>query len=203
MEVIIEHLVFDNSNDCIQWRVKTLIKARENLEIGIIKVNKSRRALGEPNAQSATSAIEVAKKFTYTHTLRYSDDDSDNNVEIGKVISILKAFRGGKPSALTPYFAVGDPNKGRRNLNTRDYDSAMMIMETGYDYESVKKLAAELKEKYGLSGKFPTFTEDSYKTPTKLISANEIHRMCKLSKEDLHDEVRAFMDENCTHLTKN
>jgi hypothetical protein len=96
---------------------------------------------------------------------------------------------------LTPYFAVGDPNKAR-NLVTRDYDSAMMIMEMSYDYESAKKLAAELKEKHDLSGKFPTFTEDSYKTPTKFTSANEIHWMCKLSKEDLHAEVWAFMDEN-------
>ena len=201
-----ERLFSDISKDCVQWRAKTVSKARENLEIGIIKVNKGGRALGEPNAWSATSAIEVAKRVTYTHTLRFSDDDSDNNVEIGKVISILEALRGGKkpiiPSALTPYFAVGDPNKAR-NLVTRDYDSAMMIMETSYDYESAKKMAAELKEKYCLSGKFPTFKEDSYKTPTKFPSANEIHWMCKLSKEDLNAEVWAFMDENCTHLTKN
>ena len=85
----------------------------------------------------------------------------------------------------------------------RDYDSALMIMETSYDYETVKKLAAELKEKNGLSGNFPTFTEDSYKTPTQFTSANEIHRMCMLSIEDLHAEVQAFMDENCTNLMKN
>jgi hypothetical protein len=85
----------------------------------------------------------------------------------------------------------------------RDYDSALMIMETSYDYETVKKLAAELKEQNGLSGNFPTFTEDSYKTPTQFTSANEIHRMCMLPRDDLHAKVRAFMDENCTNLMKN
>jgi hypothetical protein len=63
--------------------------------------------------------------------------------------------------------------------------------------------AAELKDKHDLSGNFPTFTEDSYKTPTQFTSANEIHRMCMLPRDDLHAEVRAFMDENCTNLMKN
>jgi hypothetical protein len=45
--------------------------------------------------------------------------------------------------------------------------------------------------------------DDSYKTPTKFTSADEIRQMCKLKKEDLHDKVWAFMDKNCTHLKKN
>ncbi len=49
---------------------------------------------------------------------------------------------------------------------------------------------------------FPTFTEDSYKNPTQFTSANEIRQMCMLSKEDLHAEVQAFMDENCANLEK-
>ena len=64
-------------------------------------------------------------------------------------------------------------------------------------------MAAEIVKKHGLSAKFLTFTDDSYKTPTKFTSANEIRQMCKLKKEVLHDKVRAFMDENCTHLKKN
>jgi hypothetical protein len=79
----------------------------------------------------------------------------------------------------------------------------MMIMVKSYDYETVKKLAAELKDKHDLSANFLTFTEDSYKTPTQFTSANEIHRMCMLPRDDLHAEVRAFMDENCTNLMKN
>ena len=63
-------------------------------------------------------------------------------------------------------------------------------------------MAAEIVKKHGLSAKFLTFMDDSYKTPTKFTSANEIRRMCKLKKEVLHDKVWAFMDENCTHLTK-
>jgi len=64
-------------------------------------------------------------------------------------------------------------------------------------------LAAELKDKHVLSTNFPTFTEDSYKTPTKFTSANEICLMCMLPRDDLHAEVWAFMDENCTNLMKN
>ena len=78
-----------------------------------------------------------------------------------------------------------------------------MIATKSYDYESAVGFAAEYIKKHGLSANFPTFTEDSYKTPTKFTSADEIRRMCKLKKEVLHDKVRAFMDENCTHLKKN
>ena len=49
-------------------------------------------------------------------------------------------------------------------------------MAKSYDYETAKKLAAELKVKHDLS-------EDSYKTPTKFTSANEIHRMCMLPRD--------------------
>jgi hypothetical protein len=103
---------------------------------------------------------------------------------------------------LTSYFAVGNQSKAR-NLVIRDYDSAMKIMATSYDYETEKKLAMELRVKYDLSTNFPTFTDDSYKTPTQFTSANEIHWMCMLPKDDLHAEVRAFMDENSPNLMKN
>jgi hypothetical protein len=79
----------------------------------------------------------------------------------------------------------------------------MKIMAKSYDYETAKEMAAALVVKHDLSANFPTFTEDSYKTPTEFTSANEIHRMCMLSQEDLHVEVRGFMDENCTNLMKN
>jgi hypothetical protein len=78
----------------------------------------------------------------------------------------------------------------------------MQIMAKSYDYETVKKLAAELKDKHDLSANFLTYTEDSYKNPTKFTSANEIHRMCMLSQEDLHAEVQACMDKNCINLEK-
>jgi hypothetical protein len=64
------------------------------------------------------------------------------------------------------YFAVGDLNKAW-NLAICDYDSAMMIATKSYDYESAVGFAAEYIKKHGLSANFPTFTEDSYKTPTK------------------------------------
>jgi hypothetical protein len=79
----------------------------------------------------------------------------------------------------------------------------MMIMATSYDYETAKKLAAELKDKHDLSANFPTFTEDSYKNPTQFTSANEIRRMCMLPRDDLHAEVWAFMDNNFPILIKN
>jgi hypothetical protein len=201
-----KRLFFDKSKDCKDWRSKTLSKAREKLEIGIIRAIKGGRAIGESSAWTATSAIEVAKRVTSTHTLRISDDDADNNVAIGKVISTLEALRGGDepiiPSALTAYFAVGDLNKAW-NLAICDYDSAMMIATKSYDYESAVGFAAEYIKKHGLSANFPTFTEESYKTPTQFTSADEIFWMCKLSIEDLHAKVHDFMDENCTHLKKN
>jgi hypothetical protein len=103
---------------------------------------------------------------------------------------------------LTSYFAVGNPRKAR-NLVNHDYDSAMMIMATSYDYETAKKLAAELKDKHDLPANFPTFTEDSYKNPTQFTSTNEIRRMCMLPMDDLHAEVWAFMDNNFPILIKN
>ena len=179
----------------------TINKARAKLGIGIIRPNVGGRALGETSGNSARSATEVAKRVTFTHTLCISDDVAANDVAVGQVVLTLEAFRGGVtpiiPSALTSYFAVGNQSKAR-NLVIDDYDSVMMIIETSYDYETAKKLAVELKDKHDLSGNFLTFTEDSYKTPTKFTSANEIHRMCMLSQEDLHVEVPAFMDENCT-----
>ncbi len=67
----------------------------------------------------------------------------------------------------------------------------MKIMAKSYDYETAKKLAAELKDKHHLSANFPSFT------------GYEIRQMCMLHKDDLHVEVWAFMDENCTNLMKN
>ena len=100
---------------------------------------------------AACSAIEVAKRVTSTHALRISDDVAANDVAVGQVVSTLEAFRGGVtpiiPSSLTFYFADGNPSKAR-NLVIRDYDSVMMIMATSYDYETVKKLSAELVDKH-------------------------------------------------------
>jgi len=102
---------------------------------------------------------------------------------------------------LTSYFAVGNQSK-ERNLVIRDYDSAMKIMAKSYDYETAKKLAMKLRDKHDLPANFPTFTEDSYKNPTKFTSANEIHWMWMLPSDDLHAKVWASMDENCTNLEK-
>jgi hypothetical protein len=203
----INQLFFGQSRVSQSWRAKTLVKARAKLEIGIIRANVGGRALGESSYMTARSAAEVAKRVTSTHTLCLSDDVTANDVAVGQLVSTLEAFRGGVtpiiPSVLTSYFAVGNQSKAR-NLVIDDYDSAMMIIETSYDYETAKKLAVELKDKHDLSGNFLTFTEDSYKTPTKFTSANEIHRMCMLHKDDLHVEVRAlFVDKNCTNLMKN
>ncbi len=199
-------LFFGQSRVSQKWRAETLVKARANLGIGIIRPNVGGRALGETAAISAHSASEVAKRVTSAHTLRISGDVAANDVAVGQVVSTHEAFRGGVipiiPSSLTSYFAVGNPSKAR-NLVICDYDSAMKIMAKSYDYETAKKLAEELRVKHDLSANFPTFTEDSYKTPTQFTSANEIHRMCLISIEDLHAKVQAFMDENCTNLMKN
>ena len=103
---------------------------------------------------------------------------------------------------MDPYFAVGNQSKAQK-LVIRDYDSAMMIMGTSYDYETAKKLAAELRVKHDLSANFLSFMEDSYKTPSQFTSANEIRQMCMLPKEELHAEVWAFMDKHFPHLMKN
>jgi hypothetical protein len=86
-------LFFDNSNDCIQWRAKTLLKARENLEIGIIKVNKGGRAFGEPNAMAARSAIEVTKRVTYTHTLRFLRMIQIIMLKLGKLYRYSRLYK--------------------------------------------------------------------------------------------------------------
>ncbi len=124
------------------------------------------RALGESSSLAARSSIEVAKRVTSTHTLHISDDVAVNDVAVKQSVSTLEAFRGGDapiiPSAVDPYFAVGNPSKAQK-LVFREYDSAMMNMATSYDYEIAKELAAALVVKHDLSAKFPTFTEVSYK----------------------------------------
>jgi hypothetical protein len=125
-----KHLFFGQSILSQNWRAQTLLKAREKLEIGIIRVKEGGMSLGESSSMAARSAIEVAKRVTSTHTLRISDDVAANDVAVGQVVLTLEAFRGGVtpiiPSFLTSYFAVGNPSKAR-NLVIRDYDSAMKI----------------------------------------------------------------------------
>ena len=160
-----KHLFFGQSIVSRNWRAQTLLKARAKLEIGIIWVKEGGMSLGESSSMAAHSAIEVAKRVTSTHTLCISDDVAANDVAVGQVVLTLEAFRGGVtpiiPSFMTSYFAVGNPSNAR-NLVIRDYDSAMKIMAKSNDYETAKKLAAELKDKNDLSANFPTFTEDSY-----------------------------------------
>ena len=178
-------LFFGQSRVSQNWRADTLVKTRAKLGIGIIWAKVGGRALGETSGYSARSAAEVAKRVTFTHTLCISDDVAANDAAVSQVVSTLEAFRGGVtpiiPSVLTSYFAVGNQSKAR-NLVIDDYDSAMMTMATSYDYETAKKLAAELRDKHDLSSNFPTFTEDSYKTPTKFTTADEIRQMCKLKR---------------------
>ena len=136
---------FGRSKVCRNWRNETLSQAWAKLEIGINQFKKGGRALGESSAVAACTAIEVAKRVTSTHTLCISDDVAANNVAVGQLVLTLEAFRGGVtpiiPSSLKSYFAVGNRSKAR-NLVIRDYDSAMKIMETSYDYETAKRLAA-------------------------------------------------------------
>jgi hypothetical protein len=161
------------------------------LEIEIIRANVGGRALGETTEVIASSAIEVAKRVTFTHTLCISEDIAATDVALGQLVSTLKAFRGGVtpviPSFLTSYFAVGNPSKAR-NLVICDYDSVMMIMAKSYDYETAKKFAAELKDKHGLSVNFlsrKTATKHPLNSPAQM-SANDIHWMCMLHKDDPH-----------------
>jgi hypothetical protein len=75
------------------------------------------------------SANEVAKRVTSTHTLHISDDVAVNDVAVGQVVSTLEAFRDSDkpiiPSAVDPYFAVGNRSKAQK-LVSREYDSVMM-----------------------------------------------------------------------------
>ena len=125
------HLLFGQSRVSQKWRAKTIAKARAKLGIEIIRANVGRRALGESSAIAARSAIEVAKRVTSTHTLRISDDVAANDVAVGQVVSTLEAFRGSDtpivPSAVDPYFAVGNRSKAQK-LVSREYDSVMMII---------------------------------------------------------------------------
>jgi hypothetical protein len=85
-------LFFGQSIVSRRWRDYTLLKARVRLEIGIIRPNAGGRALGETTANSACSAIEVAKRVTSTHTLHISDDVAVNDVAVSQVVSRLEAF---------------------------------------------------------------------------------------------------------------
>ena len=161
-------LFFGQSRVSQNWRADTLVKARAKLGIGIIRANVGGRVLRETSGTSAHSATEAAKRVTFTHTLCISDDVAANDAAVSQVVSTLEAFRGGVtpiiPFVVTSYFAVGNQSKAR-NLVIDDYDSAMMIIETSYDYETAKKLAAELKD---LSKICPRIFRLSRKTATKI-----------------------------------
>jgi hypothetical protein len=89
-------LFFGQSRVSQSRRAKTLVKARGKLEIGIIRANEGGRALRESSSLAARSAVEVAKRVTYTHTLCISDDVAANDVAVGQLVStLLVAFRGG------------------------------------------------------------------------------------------------------------
>ena len=124
-------LFFGQSRVSQSLRAETLVKARVKLEIGIIRVKEGGRALGESSAMAARSANEVAKRVTSTHTLHISDDVAVNDVAVGQVVSTLEAFRDSDtpiiPSAVDPYFAVGNRSKAQK-LVSREYDSVMMII---------------------------------------------------------------------------
>ena len=122
-------LFFGRSKDCRGWRSQTLLKARAKLGIGIIQVREGGMSLGETTSMAASSAIEVAKRVTFTHSLHISDDVAVNDVAVGQVVSTLEAFRDSDkpiiPSAVDPYFAVGNRSKAQK-LVSREYDSVMM-----------------------------------------------------------------------------
>ena len=124
-------LFFGQSRVSQSLRAETLVKARVKLEIGIIRVKEGGRALGESSAMAARSANEVAKRVTSTLTLHISDDVAVNDVAVGQVVSTLEAFRDSDtpiiPSAVDPYFAVGNRSKAQK-LVSREYDSVMMII---------------------------------------------------------------------------
>jgi hypothetical protein len=124
-------LFFGQSRVSQSWRAETLVKARAKLEIGIIRVKEGGWALGESSAMAVRSANEVAKKITSTHTLHISDDVAVNDVAVGQLVSTLEAFQDSDtpiiPSAVDPYFAVGNRSKAQK-LVSREYDSVMMII---------------------------------------------------------------------------
>jgi hypothetical protein len=98
-------LFFGQSRVSQSWRYETLVKTRVKLEIGIIRpnVNVGGQALGETTAMAARSAIEVAKRVTFTHTIRISDDVAANDVAVGQVVSTLEAFRGVSHPSFHPH----------------------------------------------------------------------------------------------------
>ena len=124
-------LFFGQSRVSQSWRAETLVKARAKLEIGIIRVKEGGWALEESSAMAVRSANEVAKKITSTHTLHISDDVAVNDVAVGQLVSTLEAFQDSDtpiiPSAVDPYFAVGNRSKAQK-LVSREYDSVMMII---------------------------------------------------------------------------
>ena len=100
-------LLFGQSRVSQNWRADTLVKARAKLGIGIIRANVGGRALRKTSGKSARSATEVAKRVTFTHTLRISDDVAANYVAVGQLVSTLEAIRGSFTpiilSAVDPY----------------------------------------------------------------------------------------------------
>jgi hypothetical protein len=78
-------LFFGKSRVSQDWRSQTLLKAWAKLGIGSIMVKEGGRALGETPYLAARSAIEIAKRVTYSHTLHISDD-----VEVNDVLQLVK-----------------------------------------------------------------------------------------------------------------
>ena len=185
----VSKLFFSEQNK--KWRTNILTAARDIV---------GPKRLGHVSSVAAQSAVEVGKTAPFTSTIRLDADDEANDIATANLVKTLQEYRNGNddfepPSDVASCFSKGDMDKAREFV-IREYNSIMAHMGGCYAYGPAMKLAAEVKKKYGLSSKFPTFEEESYVEPISFTSAEVIEEMCELPREGLDAKIRTFLNKS-------
>jgi hypothetical protein len=111
----------------------------------------------------------IGETSPFTPTILLAADDKANDVATGNLVKTLEEDRNGNNNFVIPLdvascFAKGDLGKAWE-FAILEYNSVLAHTAGCYEYESAVELAAEVKEKYGLSTTFPTFADGSYVAP--------------------------------------
>jgi hypothetical protein len=187
----VRELFFSDQKQSKEWRRTLLGHARDLVDPG---------RNGSVSHSVANSALVRGLTAPFTATIRFVDGDDANVVATGNFVWTLEQFRDGNDDFVPPpdvadCFAKGDSGLAMKYA-LLECNSILEVATESYEYVNAKTLAAQVKEKYGLSSSFATFSEEFYKEIVSFTSAEAIIAMCDLPQGDLDAKIEEFMEEN-------
>ena len=185
----VRELFFSKQNK--KWREDVLSAARDIV---------APYRLGHVSSMAARTALVIGETAPFTPTLRFAVDDEANDVATGNLVRTLEEYRNGNDDFIPPSdeascFAKGNLDKAWE-FALLEHNSILEHAAESYAYAPAVELAAEVKEKYGLSSSFPTFADGSYVAPVSFTSGKDIKEMYELPREGLDARVKTFLNEN-------